>query len=45
MLGSLARVSEVQASQRPLTLAMIRRLRKGLVSADELVGKDEDQAA
>ncbi len=42
MLGSRSRVSEVLARKRPLTLAMIRRLRKGLgLSADVLVGRDE----
>ena len=46
MLGSRARVSEVLAHKRPLTIAMIRRLRKGLgLSADVLVGRDEGQAA
>jgi HTH-type transcriptional regulator/antitoxin HigA len=38
MLGSRARVSEVLAHKRPLTLGMIRRLREGLgISADALV--------
>ena len=45
MVGSRARVSEVLAGKRPLTLAMIRRLRKGLgVPADVLIG-GEDLAA
>ncbi len=45
MVGSRARVSEVLAGKRPLTLAMIRRLRKGLgVPADVLIGV-EDLAA
>lgn len=39
LLGSRARVSEVLARKRPLTLAMIRRLRAALgISADALVG-------
>lgn len=39
ILGSRSRVSEVLARRRPLTLAMIRRLRDGLgLSADVLVG-------
>jgi HTH-type transcriptional regulator/antitoxin HigA len=38
-LGSRARVSEVLSGTRPLTLAMIRKLREGLgISADVLVG-------
>lgn len=41
MIGSRARVSEVLSRKRPLTLAMIRRLRRGLgISADVLVGED-----
>ncbi len=45
MVGSRARVSEVLAGKRPLTLAMIRRLCKGLgVPADVLIG-EEDLAA
>lgn len=45
MLGSRARVSEILARKRPLTLAMIRRLRAGLgLSADVLVGRDEAAA-
>jgi HTH-type transcriptional regulator/antitoxin HigA len=39
MIGSRARVSEVLNKKRPLTLAMIQRLRAGLgISADVLVG-------
>ena len=42
MVGSRARVSEVLAGKRPLTLAMIRRLRKGLgLPADVLIGGEE----
>ena len=42
MIGSRARVSEVLNKKRPLTLAMIRRLRVGLgISADVLVGGSE----
>lgn len=42
MLGSRARVSELLNRKRPLSLAMIRRLRDGLgISADLLVGRDE----
>ena len=42
MVGSRARVSEVLAGKRPLTLAMIRRLRKGLgLPADGLIGGEE----
>ncbi len=45
MLGSRARVSEVLAGKRSLTLAMVRRLRSGLgLSADVLVGRDERAA-
>ena len=45
ILGSRARVSEILARKRPLTLAMIRRLRAGLgLSADVLVGRDEAAA-
>lgn len=40
-LGSRARVSEVLAHKRGLTIGMIRRLRKGLgLSADVVVGSD-----
>lgn len=39
LIGSRARVSEVLNRRRPLTLAMIRRLKTGLgISADVLVG-------
>ena len=38
MIGSRARVSEVLGRKRPLTLAMVRRLRSGLgISADILI--------
>jgi len=41
MIGSRARVSEVLGRKRPLTLAMVRRLRDGLgISADVLVGPE-----
>lgn len=41
MIGGRSRVSEVLNRRRPLTLAMIRRLRTGLgLSADVLVGQD-----
>lgn len=41
MVGSRARVSEVLSGKRPLTLAMVRRLRQGLgVPADVLIGGD-----
>jgi HTH-type transcriptional regulator/antitoxin HigA len=39
MIGSGVRVSEVMTGKRPLTLAMVRRVRSGLgISADLLVG-------
>jgi HTH-type transcriptional regulator / antitoxin HigA len=39
MIGSRARVSEVMTGKRPLTLAMVRRVKAGLgISADLLVG-------
>ena len=45
MIGGRARVSEILTGKRPLTLPMIRRLRRGLgISADVLVG-GEQQAA
>ena len=45
LIGGRARVSEVLNHKRPLTLAMIRRLRRALgISADVLVG-DEARAA
>ncbi len=38
MIGSRARVSEVLAGKRPLTLAMVRRVKEGLgISADLLI--------
>ncbi len=38
-IGSRARVSEVLSGKRPLTLAMVRRLKAGLgISADTLIG-------
>lgn len=46
MIGGRARVSEVLNRKRPLTLRMIRRLRKGLgLSADVLIGDEEEGAA
>jgi len=40
MVGGRARVSEVLARKRPLSLSMIRRLRAGLgLSADVLIGQ------
>jgi HTH-type transcriptional regulator / antitoxin HigA len=46
LIGGRSRVSEVLNGKRPLTLAMIRRLRHGLgISADVLVGEDKQQAA
>lgn len=45
-IGSRARVSEVLRRKRPLTVAMIRRLRDGLgISADVLVGPEPSRAA
>src|ERR1700722_18045025 len=42
LIGSPARVSEVMTRRRPLTLAMIRRVRDELgISADLLVGRAE----
>jgi HTH-type transcriptional regulator/antitoxin HigA len=42
LIGSRARVSEVMTRRRPLTLAMIRRVRDELgISADLLVGHPE----
>jgi HTH-type transcriptional regulator/antitoxin HigA len=42
LIGSRARVSEVMTRRRPLTLAMIRRVRDELgISADLLVGRPE----
>ncbi len=46
ILGSRARVSEVLNRRRPLTLGMIRRLRRALgISADVLIGGDDEAAA
>ena len=40
MVGGRARVSEILNRKRPLSLAMVRRLREGLgISADVLVGR------
>jgi len=45
MIGSRARVSEVMTGKRPLTLAMVRRVRSGLgISADLLVGTEKNMA-
>ena len=42
MVGGRARVSEVLNRKRPLSLAMVRRLRDGLgISADVLIGGGE----
>lgn len=42
LIGSRARVSEVLTGRRPLTLAMIRRVREELgISADLLIGRPE----
>jgi HTH-type transcriptional regulator/antitoxin HigA len=42
LIGSRARVSEVMTGRRPLTLAMIRRVREKLgISADLLIGHPE----
>jgi HTH-type transcriptional regulator/antitoxin HigA len=42
LIGGRARVSEILNRKRPLTLAMIRRLRTGLgLSADVLVGNGQ----
>src|SRR5215469_12107267 len=41
LIGSRARVSEILAGKRPLTLTMIRRLKSGLgLSADSLIQRD-----
>jgi HTH-type transcriptional regulator/antitoxin HigA len=41
LIGSRARVSEVMSRKRPLSIAMIRRLRDALgLSADVLIGAD-----
>jgi HTH-type transcriptional regulator/antitoxin HigA len=45
LLGSRARVSEILNRRRPLTLAMIRRLRDALgISADVLIGSESSAA-
>jgi HTH-type transcriptional regulator/antitoxin HigA len=45
LLGSRARVSEVLNRRRPLTVAMIRRLRQALgISADVLIGPEPSEA-
>lgn len=45
-IGSRARVSEILNRRRPLTLAMIRRLRDGLgIPADVLVGREQERAS
>jgi HTH-type transcriptional regulator/antitoxin HigA len=46
LIGGRSRVSEVLSGKRPLTLRMIRRLRRGLgISADVLVGEEPRQVA
>ena len=46
LIGGRSRVSEVLSGKRPLTLRMIRRLRRGLgISADVLVGEERRQVA
>ncbi len=46
MIGGRSRVSEILNRKRPLTLRMIRSLRKGLgLSADVLVGGTEEEPA
>ena len=46
MIGRRSRVSEVLTGKRPLTLGMIRRLRRGLgISADVLVGEEQRRVA
>jgi HTH-type transcriptional regulator/antitoxin HigA len=45
LIGSRARVSEVLNRRRPLTVAMIRRLRDALgISADVLIGRESSAA-
>ena len=45
LIGSRARVSEILNRQRPLTVAMIRRLRDALgISADVLIGRESSAA-
>lgn len=44
LIGSRARVSEVMTRKRPLTLAMIRRVRSKLgISADVLIGRLDER--
>lgn len=46
MIGSRARVSEILNRRRPLTLAMIRRLRDALgIPAEVLVGRGDERAS
>ncbi len=45
LIGSRARVSEVLNRRRPLSVAMIRRLRDALgISADVLIGRESSAA-
>jgi HTH-type transcriptional regulator/antitoxin HigA len=45
LIGSRARVSEILNRRRPLTVAMIRRLRDTLgISADVLIGRESTAA-
>ncbi len=45
LIGSRARVSEILNRRRPLTVAMIRRLRDALgISADVLIGREPSAA-
>lgn len=45
LIGSRARVSEILNRRRPLTVAMIRRLRDALgISADVLIGRESNAA-
>lgn len=45
LIGSRARVSEILTRRRPLTVAMIRRLRDALgISADVLIGRESSAA-
>jgi HTH-type transcriptional regulator / antitoxin HigA len=45
LIGSRARVSEILNRRRPLTVAMIRRLRDKLgISADVLIGRERSAA-
>ena len=45
LIGSRARVSEILNRRRPLTVAMIRRLRDALgISADVLIGRQSSAA-